>query len=290
MAVFFMNQPHPPSDRPPAPAVLDLTTGAPPFLAAVEHAPPGTAALLLPFPPARDPREFARLLKAAKRAGLLTLVAHPLLCQPAWARAMEWLASGVLGPLTALEIVTCEPAATAEAPAMADRRNQLLLSPAHDLALRLFPGQPALAVQTGSGPCELRSRGDGPAVRLEWRPRQSAADPTVRLLAQGTGGQVELIVNQDNKTVSALRLAGGREQRLELAGGAPRELAAALLRSALARHFVPTPLLLASLAPLYSRMERQEPPGAHPVRATGRSPLPARLERQAPPDAHGVRR
>ncbi|MFA5204456.1 MAG: hypothetical protein WC708_08635 [Lentisphaeria bacterium] len=251
-----MNQPLQLSTHRPAPAVLDLTAGAPPFLAAVEHAPPGTAGVLLPFPPARDPREFARLLKAAKRTGLLTLVAHPLLCQPAWARAMEWLASGVLGPLTALEVVTCEPAAAGEAPAVASRRNQLLLSPAHDLVLRLLPGQPALAFQAGPGHGELRSHGDGPAVRLEWRPRQPAAAPTVRLLAQGPGGQVEVISNQDNKTIAELRLASGREQRLELAGGVHGELAAALLRSALARHFVPTPLVLASLAPLYSRLER----------------------------------
>jgi hypothetical protein len=251
-------------------SVVDLTAEPAP-LAAVERLAAGANVVVLPFPPARDAREFGRLLRVVKRAKVVAVVAHPLFGRPAWAKVMECLASGVLGPLERLDLDLRETSLgdkTAGSDPDTSRFTRHLdrsgrgLWPALDFALRLPFGLPPLCLNETPDACELCSVADpasavplSPVIRLTWKPSRDG-EPAERLLIQGAAGRLELIADRHHAATVRMVLATGHERTADVPEFSPTQLVIAWARHAAGHGLTGGPFVLARLAPLYDWLAR----------------------------------
>ena len=251
-------------------SVADLTA-APALLAAVARLPAGTGAVVLPFPPARDAREFGRLERTLRRAKVLGVVNHPLLGRPCWAKAMEWLASGVLGAIEHVEVdlrgafpagETAGPGTEAPPFTRCLVRGDRGLWAALDFVLRLPYGLPQICFYEKPAARELRSVAGSasahpfPVIRLTWRP-QGNSEPAEQLLIQAANGRLELVAGPCHAvTTVRMILATGHEATAEFSEMPPVQLAIAWARHAASHGLAGGPLALDRLAPFYNWLAR----------------------------------
>ena len=246
--------------------MVDLTA-APAPLAAVERLAAGAKVVVLPFPPARDAREFGRLVRAVKRAKVVAVTAHPLLGRPGWATIMEWLASGVLGSLERLELDLRETSSVDKTAGPGQDTSPFTRRPDHggrglwpalDFALRLLPsGLPPLCFSEKPDACELCSVADpasadplSPVIRLTWGP-SGDGEPAERLLIQGATGRLELTARRHHAITVRMVLATGHERTAEFPESPPTQLVMAWARHAARHGLTGGPFGLARLAPFY---------------------------------------
>ncbi|MEI8078554.1 MAG: hypothetical protein WCH61_02860 [bacterium] len=251
-------------------SVVDLTAEPMP-LAAMERLVAGAKVVVLPFPPARDAREFGRLGRAVKRANVVAVVAHPLLGRPGWAKVMEWLASGVLGTLerldldlrtSALEGKTVDRGENASCFTRRPDQSDHGLWPALDFTLRLPSRLPQLCFRAPPDACELGVVAESasiarwsPVIRLTWQPSGDGRSAE-RLLIQGATGRLELTADRHHAATVRLVLATGHEITLDVPEFPPIQLVMAWARHAAGHGLTGGPFGLARLAPLYDWLAR----------------------------------